>query len=243
MEIRFEKDAEVIGDPQQQLDDFAKKMQDQQAEWVATLQENPDEFVRIEAEVQQAFAVGGGRWLAALMHLACQVPSADEPTERKENRPRAVAVRVAVVGHHLVCRAAAPQELGEDGTTGRPVSAIGRHGIWQRVFPRSAIHGGPDRGLESFDQGCPKGIETAGIEARLQNGASYRRATGDAVVGAASAGAVGLAGGPVAGGAGIGRMPRVGTDRRRSHPHAAQQSQRKAKARASHEVQDSLARA
>jgi hypothetical protein len=91
MEIRFEKDAEVIGDPQQQLDDFAKKMQDQQAEWVATLQENPDEFVRIEAEVQQAFAVGGGRWLAALMHLACQVPSADEPSlpgfcRRREKR-------------------------------------------------------------------------------------------------------------------------------------------------------------
>jgi hypothetical protein len=91
MEIRFQRDAEVIGDPQQQLDNFAKEMQEQQAEWSATLQENPDEFVRIEAEVQQAFAVGGGRWLAAMMGLACQEPPADEPSlpgfgRRREKR-------------------------------------------------------------------------------------------------------------------------------------------------------------
>jgi len=37
-------------------------MKKQQAEWVARLQNNADEFVQIETEVHQAFGEGGGRW-------------------------------------------------------------------------------------------------------------------------------------------------------------------------------------
>ena len=82
MEIRFQKDAEEIGDPPQQLDDFVKEMEKHQAEWVARLQNNPDEFVRIEEEVHRAFGEGGGRWLAALMRRACQEPDAAEDAAR-----------------------------------------------------------------------------------------------------------------------------------------------------------------
>ncbi len=98
MEIRFQKDAEEIGDPDQQLNDFAKKMKEQQAEWVARLQNNPDEFVQIETEVHQAFGEGGGRWLAALMVRASveQAAEADESpgssTRRRE--PRTVCVQL-----------------------------------------------------------------------------------------------------------------------------------------------------
>jgi len=88
MEIRFEKDAEEIGSAHQQLGDFVKEMEKQQAEWETRLQNDPDEFVRIEMEVQQAFVVGGGRWLAAMMGMACQVPPVDEPSPPDSCRRR-----------------------------------------------------------------------------------------------------------------------------------------------------------
>ena len=98
MEIRFQKDAEEIGDPDQQLNDFAKKMEEQQAEWVARLQNNPDEFVQIETEVHQEFGEGGGRWLAALMVRASQEPAAEDDespaSSTRRTEPRTVRVQL-----------------------------------------------------------------------------------------------------------------------------------------------------
>jgi len=98
MEIRFQKDAEEIGDPDQQLNDFAKKMEEQQAEWVARLQNDPDEFVQIEIEVHQAFGKGGGRWLAALMVRASQERAAEDDqspsSSARRTEPRTVRVQL-----------------------------------------------------------------------------------------------------------------------------------------------------
>lgn len=98
MEIRFQKDAEEIGDPDQQLNDFVKKMEEHQAEWVARLQNNPDEFVQIETEVHQAFGEGGGRWLAALIVRGSEEPAAedDEPrgSSARQRKPRTVRVQL-----------------------------------------------------------------------------------------------------------------------------------------------------
>jgi len=98
MEIRLQKDAEQIGDPDQQFNDLAKKMQEQQAEWVARLQNNPDEFVHIETEVHQAFGERGGRWLAALMVRASQEMAAEDEespgSSARRTEPRTVRVQL-----------------------------------------------------------------------------------------------------------------------------------------------------
>jgi len=97
MKIRFQKDAEEIGDPDQQLNDFAKKMKEQQAEWVARLQNNPDEFVQIETEVHQAFGEGSGRWLAALMVRSGEQAAEDDESPGSSTRrrePRTVCVQL-----------------------------------------------------------------------------------------------------------------------------------------------------
>lgn len=180
MEIRLEKDAEEIGNPHQQLAGFGKEMENRQAEWVARLRDNPDEFVRIEEEVQEAFGKGGGRFLPALMVSACQDPdAADAPVCADSGRRRETkTVRVQLLCGLLLW-----------GTTW--YVAPPRRKATQ--FARFAIYSGPNRGSKSFDQSRTKGIEATGIEARLQNRASYRRAVGDTVVGVASAGVVGLA--------------------------------------------------
>jgi len=98
MEIRFQKDAEEIGDPGQQLNDFVNEMEERQAEWIARLQNNPDEFVQIETEVHQAFGEGGGRWLAALMVRGSEEPAAEDDefpgNSSRRREPRTVRVQL-----------------------------------------------------------------------------------------------------------------------------------------------------
>jgi len=103
MEIRFQKDAEEIGDPDQQLNDFAKNMAERQADWVARLQNNPDEFVQIETEVHQAFGEGGGRWLAALMALAHQEPAAEDDQSHQSPGSSARRTELRTVRVQLLC--------------------------------------------------------------------------------------------------------------------------------------------
>ena len=100
MEIRFQKDAEEIGDPDQQLSDFVKKMKRHQAEWVARLQNSPDDFAQIEPEVHQAFGEGGGRWLAALM-VRCSEAATAGDDESPCNCGRRRELRT--VGMQLLC--------------------------------------------------------------------------------------------------------------------------------------------
>lgn len=81
MEVRMEADGPLIGSPHTVIDNFAQQTKIEQSQWCKRLRQNPDEFKRIQLDIQQHFDNTASLLTASILADATQSDDFKQTTQ------------------------------------------------------------------------------------------------------------------------------------------------------------------